>query len=60
MFVYSEYFYISAATIDRETIYFEEGWAYMQSGITKFKRILEGLPEPKFSSEEYIMLYTYP
>ncbi|PPR95983.1 hypothetical protein GOBAR_AA24689 [Gossypium barbadense] len=27
-------------------------------GITKLKRILEGLPEPPFTSEEYMMLYT--
>lgn len=30
----------------------------MQKGITKLKRILEGLPESPFSSEEYMMLYT--
>ncbi|MCI71703.1 cullin-1-like, partial [Trifolium medium] len=47
-------------TMDRKTIDLDQGWAHMQSGITKLKRILEGLPEPQFSSEEYMMLYTYP
>lgn len=42
----------------RKTIELEEGWDFMQNGITKLKRILEGLPEPQFSSEEYMMLYT--
>ncbi|CAJ2632066.1 unnamed protein product [Trifolium pratense] len=46
------------ATMDRKTIELDKGWAHMQSGITKLKRILEGLPEPQFSSEEYMMLYT--
>ncbi|KAJ8440631.1 hypothetical protein Cgig2_031048 [Carnegiea gigantea] len=36
----------------------EEGWAQMEKGITKLKRILEGLPETPFNSEEYMMLYT--
>lgn len=30
----------------------------MQKGITKLKKILEGIPEPQFNSEEYMMLYT--
>ncbi|KAG4956701.1 hypothetical protein JHK85_043081 [Glycine max] len=30
----------------------------MQKGILKLKNILEGLPEPQFSSEDYMMLYT--
>ncbi|XP_020275234.1 cullin-1-like isoform X2 [Asparagus officinalis] len=30
----------------------------MEKGITKLKNILEGLPEPQFSSEDYMMLYT--
>ncbi|KAI3773127.1 hypothetical protein L6452_04326 [Arctium lappa] len=30
----------------------------MQTGIKKLKKILEGHPEPQFSSEEYMMLYT--
>ncbi|KAI7990809.1 Cullin-1 [Camellia lanceoleosa] len=41
-----------------KTIELEEGWDFMQRGITKLKRILEGLPESQFSSEEYMMLYT--
>jgi cullin 1 len=43
--------------MDRTTIDLEQGWAYMQNGITKLKRILEGSSEA-FSSEEYMMLYT--
>ncbi|XP_058084193.1 cullin-1-like [Magnolia sinica] len=41
-----------------ETIDLEQGWEFMQKGITKLKNILEGLPEPQFSSEDYMMLYT--
>jgi hypothetical protein len=37
----------------------EQGWAFMQKGITKLKNLLEGVPEQQFNSEEYIMLYTY-
>ncbi|KAK1560020.1 hypothetical protein Q3G72_021237 [Acer saccharum] len=37
---------------------FDEGWNDMQKGIMKLKRILEGLPETPFSSEEYIAHYT--
>ncbi|KAL9435726.1 hypothetical protein AB3S75_021903 [Citrus x aurantiifolia] len=44
--------------MDRKTIDLDQGWEYMQKGITKLKRILEGLPESPFSSEEYMMLYT--
>ncbi|KAG5567688.1 hypothetical protein RHGRI_003032 [Rhododendron griersonianum] len=36
----------------------EEGWDFLQKGITKVKRIIEGLPEPQLSSEERILLYT--
>jgi cullin 1 len=43
---------------ERRTIDLEEGWAFMQKGITKLKNILEGKPEPQFSSEDYMMLYT--
>ncbi|KAI7747697.1 hypothetical protein M8C21_029035, partial [Ambrosia artemisiifolia] len=35
----------------------DEGWNFMQSGIQKLKKILEGHPE-QFTSEEYMMLYT--
>nr|GEV02965.1 cullin-1-like [Tanacetum cinerariifolium] len=38
---------------------FEEGWSFMETGITKLKKILEGEPEPQFSSEQYMMQYTY-
>ncbi|XP_027188477.1 cullin-1 isoform X2 [Cicer arietinum] len=44
--------------MERRTIDLDQGWDYMQKGITKLKRILEGLPETPFSSEEYMMLYT--
>lgn len=44
----------------RTTIDLDQGWQFMQRGITKLKNILEGLPEPQFSSEDYMMLYTYP
>ncbi|KAF5744155.1 Cullin 1 [Tripterygium wilfordii] len=42
----------------RKIIELDEGWDYMQKGITKLKKILEGLREPQFCSEEYMMLYT--
>ncbi|KAM1800617.1 hypothetical protein ACFX11_032316 [Malus domestica] len=40
-----------------QVIEWEQGWSYMQAGITKLKRIIQGLPEPQFSSEDYMMLY---
>ncbi|XP_009401536.2 cullin-1-like [Musa acuminata AAA Group] len=43
---------------ERKTIDLEQGWEFMQKGITKLKNILEGLPEQQFSSEDYMMLYT--
>jgi hypothetical protein len=46
------------ATHERKTIDLEQGWDFMQKGITKLKNILEGKPEPQFSSEDYMMLYT--
>lgn len=49
----------SFLNMERKTIDLEQGWDYMQTGITKLKRILEGLPEPAFDSEQYMMLYTY-
>ncbi|GLT79422.1 hypothetical protein SLA2020_509110 [Shorea laevis] len=45
-------------TNERKTIDLEQGWDFMQKGITKLKNILEGLPEPQFSSEDYMMLHT--
>lgn len=35
----------------------EEGWEFMQKGVTKLKKILEG-QQDSFNSEEYMMLYT--
>ncbi|KEH37311.1 putative cullin protein, neddylation [Medicago truncatula] len=43
---------------ERKTIDLEQGWDFMLKGIQKLKNILEGLPEPQFSSEDYMMLYT--
>ncbi|XP_010269449.1 PREDICTED: cullin-1-like [Nelumbo nucifera] len=43
---------------ERKTIDLDQGWEFMQKGITKLKNILEGLPETQFSSEDYMMLYT--
>ncbi|XP_007009824.2 PREDICTED: cullin-1 [Theobroma cacao] len=44
--------------MNRKIIGLEEGLGYMQDGITKIERILEGRPEPPFNSEEYMKLYT--
>ncbi|KAI5316119.1 PREDICTED: cullin-1 [Prunus dulcis] len=44
--------------MERKIIELDQGWDYMQKGITKLKKILEGIPEPQFNSEEYMMLYT--
>ncbi|KAB2622743.1 hypothetical protein D8674_024925 [Pyrus ussuriensis x Pyrus communis] len=32
-------------------------WSYMQAEITKLKRIIQGLSEPQFGTEDYMMLY---
>jgi len=40
-------------------INFEQGWNIMQKGIRKLQNILEGFPEPHFTSEEYTLMYTY-
>ncbi|KAL4345670.1 hypothetical protein AHAS_Ahas11G0301600 [Arachis hypogaea] len=50
--------FIIMSMSERKTIDLEQGWDFMQKGITKLKNILEGLPEPQFSSEDYMMLYT--
>ncbi|KAG5228476.1 cullin [Salix suchowensis] len=42
---------------ERKTFELEQGWEYMQKGITKLKGILDGSLE-QFNSEEYMMLYT--
>jgi hypothetical protein len=49
---------LAMAMHERKTIDLEQGWEFMQKGITKLKNILEGKPEPQFSSEDYMMLYT--
>ncbi|EFJ25647.1 hypothetical protein SELMODRAFT_173394 [Selaginella moellendorffii] len=43
---------------DRKVIELEQGWAFMQKGITKLINLLEGVAEQQFNSEEYAMLYT--
>ena len=45
---------------ERKIIELETGWEFLQKGIMKLKNILEGILEQHFSSEEYIILYTYP
>ncbi|KAI3864099.1 hypothetical protein MKW98_031691, partial [Papaver atlanticum] len=44
--------------MDRPVIMLDHGWGLMQTGITKLIKILEGLPEPQFNSDSYMMLYT--
>lgn len=44
---------------ERKTIDLDQGWDFMLKGIKKLKNILEGLPEPQFTSDDYMMLYTY-
>ncbi|XP_015891950.2 cullin-1 [Ziziphus jujuba] len=44
--------------MERRVIELDQGWEYMQKGITKLRRILDGLPEPSFNAEKHIMLYT--
>ncbi|XP_020890311.1 putative cullin-like protein 2 [Arabidopsis lyrata subsp. lyrata] len=39
-------------------IKFEEGWSFLEKGVTKMIRILEGEPEPPFESNQYMNLYT--
>ncbi|CAH8250975.1 unnamed protein product [Arabidopsis lyrata] len=39
-------------------IVLEEGWPFMEAGVTKLHRILEELPEPAFESVQYMNLYT--
>ncbi|RWR95312.1 cullin-1 isoform X1 [Cinnamomum micranthum f. kanehirae] len=47
------------AMTERKTTELEQGWEFMQKGITKLKKILEGdTTEPQFCSEDYMMLYT--
>ena len=42
---------------ERKTIDLEDGWAFMEKGISKLINILERRPEPQFNSEDYMMLY---
>lgn len=44
---------------ERVVIQLEDGMKFMLEGVGKLQRILEGLPEEAFTSENYIMLYTY-
>jgi hypothetical protein len=44
---------------ERKVIELQHQWAFMQKGITKLKNLLERVPEQKFNSDEYVMLYTY-
>jgi cullin 1 len=37
----------------------DEGWAEMETGIHKLKRILADEPNVAFASGEYMHLYTY-
>ncbi|XP_078168369.1 cullin-1 [Carex rostrata] len=44
---------------ERKVIELDQGWDFMQKGITKLKNLLEVKPgETQFSSEDYMMLYT--
>ncbi|KAH0730543.1 hypothetical protein KY289_001731 [Solanum tuberosum] len=54
----TSHFDIEITMNQRSTIDLKHGWDFMQMGITKLKNILEGLPEPQFSAEDYMMLYT--
>nr|GEU94584.1 cullin-1 isoform X2 [Tanacetum cinerariifolium] len=42
----------------RKILELEEGWETIQTGINKWKKILEVHKEPQFKSDDYIMLYT--
>ncbi|XP_050376175.1 cullin-1-like [Argentina anserina] len=43
--------------IEYKYIEFNEGWEFIQKGIKKLKRIVEGSTEPDFNSEERMTLY---
>ncbi|GMI76049.1 cullin 1, AUXIN RESISTANT 6, INCURVATA 13 [Hibiscus trionum] len=43
---------------EKKIIEFDQGWADMQKGISKLKRLLAGEEETPFSTREYMMLYT--
>ncbi|KAL4385870.1 hypothetical protein GQ457_09G008190 [Hibiscus cannabinus] len=44
--------------MESKTIDFDGGWDHVYKGIKQLRRILEGLPEPPFTSGEYVMLYS--
>ncbi|KAF8401514.1 hypothetical protein HHK36_012454 [Tetracentron sinense] len=51
--------YFKLAMNERKRIEFDQGWEFVQKGITRLiKNILEGLPEPHCRSEDLVMLYT--
>lgn len=43
---------------DKKPIDLQEGWSFMQNGINKLIKILEGEPEDQFNSGQYMNLYT--
>jgi hypothetical protein len=49
--------FYNMSNIDRSIISYDEGWDYIQNkGI---KKLLQSLPNPRFTSEDCSMLYTY-
>lgn len=44
--------------MDKKPIELGDGWAFMQSGIDKLVKILEGEQEDQFNAEQYMNLYT--
>jgi hypothetical protein len=48
--------YTNMSKFERKIISFEEGWDIVQKAV---KNILEGLPDPHFTSDDFVMLYTY-
>eukprot|EP00955_Chlamydomonas_euryale_P100752 365303-Chlamydomonas_euryale.AAC.39 len=44
------------AAEDRKPIELAEGWSFMQNGINKLIKILEGEPEDQFNAEQYMNL----
>ncbi|GAX74529.1 hypothetical protein CEUSTIGMA_g1978.t1 [Chlamydomonas eustigma] len=43
---------------EKKPIELKEGWGFMQNGIDKLIRVLEGQPEEQFNAEQYMSLYT--
>ena len=48
--------YTNMSKFERKIISFEEGWDIVHKAV---KNILEGLPDPHFTSDDFVMLYTY-